>query len=222
VTKAFVLAGKATFTVALPNNGGHFTYHVWRSDPEPGSKYTSPAWFASLLKHSGAKRGTYIGMVSAGDGTVRTTAKSKLKPTDLPFQMLVRVLARVWKDEQVVILEKGYGLDHAGKCCRCGKELTEPTSLEVGIGPECRKLMGIDVKATSKANPTTLPTPQADPDQRSVFHSDLWFDAGHWPAELTYGGHQWKRGPQVCDAEGDLQSVTYWRHNGKALTVFND
>jgi hypothetical protein len=26
----------------------------------------------------------------------------------------------------------------AGICCNCGRTLTDPTSLELGIGPECR------------------------------------------------------------------------------------
>lgn len=32
---------------------------------------------------------------------------------------------------------------HEGTCCRCGRKLTVPTSIEAGIGPECaRKLEG--------------------------------------------------------------------------------
>ncbi len=39
--------------------------------------------------------------------------------------------------------EQGQGAEYAGpmasrRCCRCGKELTDASSLEAGIGPECR------------------------------------------------------------------------------------
>ena len=30
-------------------------------------------------------------------------------------------------------------LQHIGKCCKCGRKLTDPKSIELGIGPECAK-----------------------------------------------------------------------------------
>ena len=32
---------------------------------------------------------------------------------------------------------------HEGVCCRCGRALTVPESVSRGIGPECRKKMGV-------------------------------------------------------------------------------
>jgi len=31
---------------------------------------------------------------------------------------------------------------HEGRCCRCGRALTHPDSIDTGIGPECAKKMG--------------------------------------------------------------------------------
>lgn len=31
---------------------------------------------------------------------------------------------------------------HTGRCCACYRKLTDPVSIAVGIGPECRKNMG--------------------------------------------------------------------------------
>jgi hypothetical protein len=36
-------------------------------------------------------------------------------------------------------LPEGYKIQHEGKCCRCGRTLTTPESIERGIGPECVK-----------------------------------------------------------------------------------
>jgi len=33
----------------------------------------------------------------------------------------------------------GVKIFHEGKCCRCGRRLTTPTSVQNGIGPECIK-----------------------------------------------------------------------------------
>jgi hypothetical protein len=43
----------------------------------------------------------------------------------------------------VTALPEGYDIKHSGRCCRCAKTLTDPTSIELGIGPDCRKQMGI-------------------------------------------------------------------------------
>ena len=32
---------------------------------------------------------------------------------------------------------------HEGKCCKCGRALTVPSSIDSGIGPECSKKMGL-------------------------------------------------------------------------------
>lgn len=37
----------------------------------------------------------------------------------------------------------GYSISGSRKCARCGRELTEPESIRIGIGPHCRGEMGI-------------------------------------------------------------------------------
>jgi hypothetical protein len=34
-------------------------------------------------------------------------------------------------------LPKGLKVHHEGRCCRCGRKLTVPESIETGLGPEC-------------------------------------------------------------------------------------
>lgn len=37
---------------------------------------------------------------------------------------------------------KGYSIQESRRCARCNRELTDPDSIRIGIGPECRKKMG--------------------------------------------------------------------------------
>jgi predicted metal-dependent hydrolase len=46
---------------------------------------------------------------------------------------------RFWK--LVESLCPGFNVHHEGKCGRCGRLLTVPSSIESGIGPECSKIM---------------------------------------------------------------------------------
>ncbi len=43
----------------------------------------------------------------------------------------------LWKIQQGKGLPEGYEIRHAGCCCRCGRTLTVPTSIDQGLGPIC-------------------------------------------------------------------------------------
>jgi hypothetical protein len=51
------------------------------------------------------------------------------------------VLLRIFAGEEKMIEESGWDVKHCGYCGKCGRVLTEPESLESGLGPICRKAM---------------------------------------------------------------------------------
>lgn len=142
VTREFVTAGKAIFTVEVPagfaqNNGTapHYTYKVARVESTGGDRY-----FVSLLTGpDNEKSYSYLGMLNPETGNVWTTFASKFQPKSWPVQILQRVLANVFGGTAVRIAHCGWVLHHEGKCCRCGRTLTTPESCRLGIGPECAK-----------------------------------------------------------------------------------
>jgi hypothetical protein len=142
VTKQFVLAGKAIFTVELAkdfrtkhNLKPHYTFrvdHTFAQGPYPES------WFVKFLTGSdNTKDYSYLGMLDSVTGHVRTTAKSKLQQEHLVVQLLNRVLFLIWQGDVTPMTSKGFGLHHEGRCGKCGKLLATPESVERGIGPEC-------------------------------------------------------------------------------------
>ncbi len=136
IAKEFITAGKAVFTIEGPT--GHYTYRV---ELVPGNdRYPATAYFTKLLTGpDNTTDFTYIGKLDPNTGTVAVTAKSKHYETALPFRLLNRVLARVWAGDHAAYEAHGYKTHHEGKCGRCGRALTVPSSVESGIGPECAK-----------------------------------------------------------------------------------
>lgn len=138
ITLDFVLAGKATFTVANPT-GEHLTFRVRRSEPRDG--YARPAYWAYLLTGPDNEQDyTYVGRIDDETGRVMLTNASRYDADSRPVRVLqwaIRVIARKQS------LPAGYAILHDGRCGRCGRTLTTPGSIETGIGPECARKLGL-------------------------------------------------------------------------------
>lgn len=146
ITPDFIKAGKAIFTVANAT-GEHYIYQVTKKDPEPGSKYESfgPTWFVAMLTGpDNTSDYTYMGLVehrfnqlqyNSGANWVRLTKASKYKMDSKPIQVFNFAMRVVEGKQQ---LPAGYSIRHNDLCGRCGRQLTDPTSLATGLGPICR------------------------------------------------------------------------------------
>lgn len=130
ITKAFVTAGRAVFTIQN-NRNEHYTFKVKASKPNSSNLYP-PASFVYVKTSSDGY--TYMGMLAADD-TVRLTNKSKYK-FDSPCVQVFNFALRLITNKQAV--PHGYTIQHEGHCGRCGRELTDPTSIRTGFGPYCR------------------------------------------------------------------------------------
>ncbi len=126
----FIFAGKATFTVRSKETGKHFTYKL--STPK-NQDVRRPVHFVNLLTGSD-NESNYTFFASIFDKQVyKHGRKSRISPDAegvVAFTWLVRNLQQGTVKDRVEIF-------HEGKCCRCGRKLTHPDSIESGIGPEC-------------------------------------------------------------------------------------
>lgn len=135
LTRESVTAGKAIFTV---NNasGEHYTYKVTKS--EDGRCY-----FVSMLTGpDNTSDYTYIGLLT-DSGMVKTTKASKMNGESRPMKVINWALQIIFGNKS---LPDGYGINHVGKCLRCGRALTRPEGIDdngyrQGFGPECYKLI---------------------------------------------------------------------------------
>jgi len=122
----FALAGNATFTVTSKKSGTRFTFKVRQKDP------TTPH-FVSLLNGSDNESSyCFLGSIFNGDKYFHGR-KSRVTP-EAPS---AKAFVWVWNHRDDADLTEKIEIHHEGKCCRCGRKLTVPSSIESGLGPEC-------------------------------------------------------------------------------------
>lgn len=147
ITREFITAGRAIFTLEVaPDfaraNGtqAHWTFKVRGKELDGGSG--KQIFFISLLTGPCNESDySYLGLLNAETGEVRLTKASKFNEDTLIVRLIRRAFARIWAGEGDAIEATGFHLHHEGRCCRCGRTLTVPSSIESGIGPECAQIM---------------------------------------------------------------------------------
>lgn len=141
LSRKFITAGKAIFTVEVPDEiasqfgKSHYTYRV--SLKKAKGNYGDTFFVSCLTGPDNNSNYSYLGILNPQTGAVRTTANSKFRPDSFTVKLIQRVMYRLWTNEAQKIAEAGFDLHHEGKCGRCGRRLTVPESIETGLGPEC-------------------------------------------------------------------------------------
>ena len=127
----FFSAGRAVFTVAN-NKGNHYTFRIGRKND------TQPLFVGLLTGPNNEADYTYLGLYKPETQEIRLTAKSKYTEETQPVKVIRWALKQVAEGKE---LPEGYSIKHEGRCCRCGRVLTTPESIERTWGPECDKYM---------------------------------------------------------------------------------
>lgn len=136
----YALAGRAVITLKSQATGRHFTYEIDKAKDQPDAHWGSkpPVWFVRV-RHDG-QDSVYLGMINQ-HRHVKLTAKSKFRQ-DSPAVAALSFFAEAVLCYQRAIPAK-LEVWHEGSCGRCGRALTHPESLELGIGPVCAEYMGL-------------------------------------------------------------------------------
>lgn len=136
----FALAGNATMTVVSKLSGNRLTLKFRRPDAEPGK--ARPTWVNLTDPNNNESAGQFLGTVwgEHGNYSLRRSAKVKVGES-APSTQLLKWLLNVMNLSTSKAVEQAE-FWHEGRCGRCGRLLTVPSSIESGIGPECSKHMG--------------------------------------------------------------------------------
>lgn len=130
-------AGNATLTVQSALTGKHFTFRVKaksaKNQPKAKKAETGPLYFVRVLGSD--QQYHYIGCFKKGWTSLKSTSKGPA-PSRQAFDWVLRRLARHGAEDP---FEGQAVFFTSGRCCRCGRELTEPESIQTGLGPICRE-----------------------------------------------------------------------------------
>ena len=122
---------KLTFTISSPTK--HFTFRLKAVKGQYGGGKT--LFLSVLTGPDNESSYSYVGILSQ-KGRIITTRNSKVGIDAQSVRSLV------WMWNHIEDLPAGYEIRHSGKCCRCGRKLTTPESIEAGIGPVCATAAG--------------------------------------------------------------------------------
>lgn len=136
----YILGGNSTITFESSKTGQHLTYKVEAVDGSNNTRF-----FVKLLTGpDNSNSFSYIGMITLGNAGYWhfvTTKASRITMDSKAAKAMVYVLDLLGHDKLVPTLS----IWHEGKCGRCGRKLTVPSSIETGFGPECAGILGINV-----------------------------------------------------------------------------
>lgn len=130
----FVLGGNATFTLVSKTTGARFTFKVQK---HPDSTLTHLHFVKLLRGQDNEADFQFFGTIFHGR-TFKHSAKSRIG-TDAPSAVAFRWFWRMLMDRVQIGREMSSSVEvwHEGKCGRCGRKLTVPSSVASGFGPEC-------------------------------------------------------------------------------------
>lgn len=135
----FLLGGNAYFTLRSKRTGNRFTYRARSS--EDGTAY-----FISVLTGSD-NESSYSFL-----GTIFDRGHNGFNYTNYRYSNKSRIgidadsaKAFEWFYKNLQVSKLGTELEvwHEGRCGRCGRTLTVPESIKLGLGPECARKNGV-------------------------------------------------------------------------------
>jgi hypothetical protein len=143
--KEVVLAGRADITLENEQTGGRFTFKI--SAP---SRKTEAGGFSLereanvrfvkvLTGRDNENDFSFMGTIFMDSGEFRLSPKSKISAEATSAKAWSWFWTHVTHNKELPACVKVW---HEGKCCRCGRKLTVPESIEAGYGPECRSKIG--------------------------------------------------------------------------------
>ena len=130
--KDFILGGNAIVTLTSEKTGKHFTFKI-KEKKEEGLAGRNLSFVRVLAgpDNTSFDESLHIGFIpSIG---CKLIAGKKGKPDAPSFKALAWVLNHL----EAGVFPANCKIQHEGRCSMCSRRLTDPVSIERGVGPEC-------------------------------------------------------------------------------------
>jgi hypothetical protein len=132
--EAFMLAGKATITLVSVKTQARFTYRISASDDRT-------CHFVALLSGADNENDySYLGRIAR---SMFWRGRKIPRPGDVGVDApSMNAFAWAWQRIVSGTLPDSLEVWHEGRCGRCARKLTVPSSVKQGFGPECQGKLG--------------------------------------------------------------------------------
>lgn len=141
LARAFLTAGRALFTVVSKSTGARFTFKISRPAPNPerearyGRSTRRPLFIGVLSGPDNESSYSYLGTIwEDSEKFTYAHGRKSFVSADAPSARAALWLTKCLNNPALLEQAEVY---HAGRCGRCGRTLTVPSSIEIGLGPEC-------------------------------------------------------------------------------------
>lgn len=128
--KEYVLAGDSIFTIESVRTGQRFTYRVIEGEPTDGSGLGCIHFVKVLTGPVNTRDFSFFGTIFDGE-------KFRVGRKSLVLRSSPSVVAFAWFFSVIDDLPSTVAFHRSEFCCRCGRTLTTPESIQAGIGPVC-------------------------------------------------------------------------------------
>ena len=126
----FITGGNAYFTVVNPVADTRYTFRVSQKENDDGSK--SPFFVSVLTGPDNWSNNRYVGILT-NRGQFSHGKKAKIGNDAPSVKCITWLLKHLRSQSHMDKIE----FWHEGRCGMCGRKLTVPESIAVGIGPVC-------------------------------------------------------------------------------------
>lgn len=127
--KDFIFAGNSAFTLTSKKTNVHYTYRIKQANNN------NTTYFINFNDNN---KDTYAGYVRKLNNTYKFFKGNAgaLDELDEPIIALMWTIRHADDND----INNKIMIQHIGKCCKCGRPLTDPESIKLGVGPICAKL----------------------------------------------------------------------------------
>ncbi len=160
----FLFAGNAIITLKSLRTDVRFTYKV-RAKKEDAARVAAGTMpeleavhFVNLLRGpDNTADFTYMGVLRRPGRFFHTAASGKVSRAAPSYKALLWALDAM-RCRREGVLGRSLEVWHEGRCGRCGRLLTVPDSVRVGLGPECQRVTGPNVTGVTPATEIPMPS----------------------------------------------------------------
>lgn len=137
-TVRFMLAGNAHVTFQSRRTDTRFTYRVVQAEPRQGDTRPPPHFVSVLVGPNNDRNYQYLGTIF--DRKMYAHGRKSRIESNAPSAI---AFTWVWKRLSAGLMHPELAVYHEGRCGACGRRLTTPRSVELGLGPTCAERLGL-------------------------------------------------------------------------------